>query len=270
MIVTVDTGGTKTLVAGFDRDKKPKHEHRFETPQNPQRYLDVLEQAIAISFDPKKIKAISVAVPGVVNDGIIDWCGHLPWKHLKIKKALEERFKKPVFVENDANLAGLAEANALTPVPHLSLYITVSTGIGTGITLNGKLAPELSGSEGGHMLIEYDGKLRTWESFASGRAIHETYGKYAFEIEDERIWHTIADNIARGLLTIIPMLQPSDVIIGGSIGTHYSHYSENVKKILHDTLPEHIIRPKLHKAAHPQEAVIYGCYHHAVNQLARK
>lgn len=270
MIVTVDTGGTKTLVAAFGKDGTPKHEHRFETPQNPHRYLDLLEQAIAISYDVKKIKAISVGVPGVVNDGVIEWCGHLPWKQFKLKKALEERFKKPVFIENDANLAGLGEVAALTHVPRLALYVTISTGIGTGIILSGRLAPELSASEGGHVLIEYDGRLRTWESFASGSAIKQTHGKYAFEIDDERTWELIAHNIARGLLTIIPLLQPDDIIIGGSIGTHYRRYHDTVKALLKERLPEHIVRPTLHKAAHPQEAVIYGCYHHAVHQLARR
>lgn len=267
MIVTVDTGGTKTLVAGFGRDKKPTHEHRFETPQNPQRYLDVLEQAIAISFDVKKVKAISVAVPGVVEDGVVMWCGHLPWHQFKLQKALQERFKKPVFIENDANLAGLAEANALPSLPRLALYVTISTGIGIGIVASGKLIPELSASEGGHIMLEFDGKLREWESFASGSAIHATFGKYAFEIKDERTWRKVASNISLGFLALIPALQPTDVIIGGSIGTHYMHYAETLKNILDDQLPGRIIRPKLHKARHPQEAVLYGCYHHAIHQL---
>lgn len=269
MIITVDTGGTKTLLAGFGADKKPKHEHRFETPQNPQRYLDVLEQAISISFDTKKMKAVSVAVPGVVGDGIVEWCGHLPWQQFKLQKALEQRFKVPVFIENDANLAGLAEANTLPHTPRLALYVTISTGIGTGIVASGKLIPELSASEGGHVMVEYDGRLREWESFASGSAIRQTFGKYAFEIKDERIWRKVAHNISLGLLAIVPALQPTDVIIGGSIGTHYGSYAETLKNILHDQLPAHIIRPILHKAAHPQEAVLYGCYHHAVHQLAR-
>src|SRR5690606_4805592 len=98
------------------------------------------------------------------------------------------------------------------------LYITVSTGIGMGLTVDGHIHPSLANSEPGHMMIEYEGRLRAWESFASGRSIVSTYGKFARDIHDPKIWRQIADKISRGLITIIPTIYPEIIIIGGSVG----------------------------------------------------
>lgn len=84
-------------------------------------------------------------------------------------------------------------------------------------------------SEGGHMLVEYDGRLREWESFASGRAIKATYGKYARDITSHHVWVQIADKISRGFLAMIPLVMPDVIIIGGSIGAYYDRYKEPLK-----------------------------------------
>lgn len=117
------------------------------------------------------------------------------------------------------------------------------------------------------MMIEFDGRVRSWESFASGRAIHDTYAKYAYEITNKKIWDKIAVNINRGLLSLVPSLEPDVVVIGGSIGTHFDRYNKTLMKLLDETLPVHIKRPKIVQAKHPEEAVIYGCYYYALQQI---
>jgi glucokinase len=195
------------------------------------------------------------------------WCGNLPWRDVKLGDALKPHYDCPILIENDANLAGLAEANALTPVPPLVLYLTVSTGIGSGIIVNGKLLPELSGSEAGHMLIWHNGRKYIWEDFASGSAIHKLYGKYAYDIESKAAWEDIAENIGRGLGVLIPALQPHTVVIGGSIGSHFDNYDKQLRDWLKQKLPENIRLPRILQAKHPQEAVIYGCYYYGVHNL---
>jgi glucokinase len=174
----------------------------------------------------------------------------------------------PIIIENDANLAGLAEARSLPTVPECCLYITISTGIGTGIIVNGTILPALADSEGGHVLVEYDGHMRTWESFASGRAIRQTYGTYAKDINDPIVWAHIADKISRGLLSIIPMLQPQVIVIGGSIGTFFDNYDNTLTQLLAERLPEHIALPDIVQASHPEHAVLYGCYYHGIDSLS--
>lgn len=271
MIVTIDTGGTKILITSFAKNGKPGESFRFPTPKNEDEYLATLTEHIHEHYDGKVIDAIVVGVPGVIRKNSIAWGGsNLPWTDFDIATPLRVAFSCPVWIENDANLAGLAEARLLKKTPPSALYVTISTGIGTGVILDGHIAAGLSASEGGHSLVEYDGRVMPWEDFASGQAIKRTYGKYARDISDKRVWNQIADKISRGFLALIPVLQPDVIIIGGSIGTYYERYGATLNKILEEHLPDHIDLPTIKQAAHPEEAVVYGCYYYGRDQLARR
>jgi predicted NBD/HSP70 family sugar kinase len=270
MLLAVDTGGTKTLVTGFDRSGKPTHEFRFETPKNPNEYLAELSEVIHKNFGGRIFDAVVVAIPGIVRDNVAVWCDNLAWENVDVAGYLQPLVNCPVWLANDAKLAGLAETRALATTPANSLYITVSTGIGTGIIINGQIMPALSISEGGHMLVEYDGIVTEWENFASGAAIKRDYGKFARDIHDKKIWREIADKISRGLLVLIPVLQPEVIIIGGSIGTYFERYEDALDKVLTKRLPSHIQLPAIRQAIHPEEAVLYGCYYYGSDQLATK
>jgi len=268
MLLAVDTGATKTLLTGFDRQGKSTTEIRFLTPKNPVEYIATLSEAIHDNFGGRVFDGLVIAVPGMVRNNIAIWCSNLGWENVDIVSQLKAVVSCPIWLENDANLAGLAETRSLKSIPPLSLYVTVSTGIGTGIIINGQVDPLLSVGEGGHMLLEYNGKLQEWESFASGRAIKATYGKYARDIHDKKTWQQIAEKISRGFLALIPAVQPEVVIIGGSIGTYFDQYEELLTSMLDAKLPPHILRPKIYQAAHPEEAVLYGCYYYGKDKLA--
>lgn len=270
MLLAVDTGGTKTLVTAFAHDGTPGEKYRFETPKSEQDYLATLIDLIHEHYDPKELDAVVIAMPGVVRDNVAVWCGNLGWKDFDVVSALRSFLKCPVWIENDANLAGLAETRALKKLPAQSLYVTISTGIGSGIIVGGNIVPELSASEAGHALVEYDGLVRQWEAFASGNAIKQTYGSYARDIHDRKIWAQIADKISRGFLVLIPILQPNVIIIGGSIGTYFDRYEKVLITVLRDHLPDHIDLPEIRQAAHPEEAVLYGCYYHGCDRLAHQ
>lgn len=271
MIVAVDTGGTKTLIRSFDRRGNPGHHLKFPTPHDEEEYVGSLIEAIHDNYVTKRVKidAIVIAIPGVVKNNVAVWCPHTGWTNFDFAPIIATAFECPVWLENDANLAGLAETRALPKIPDGSLYVTISTGIGTGIILDGKIAPGLAQSEGGHIRIEYDGRLRDWDSFASGKAIVSTYGKYARDIHDPRIWRQISDKICRGLVTIIPILQPDVIIIGGSIGTYFDRYDSFLRQHIKAHLPPHIDVPELRQAQRPEEAVVYGCYYYAQDKLTR-
>jgi glucokinase len=268
MLVAVDTGGTKTLVATFSRSGKILRDQRFPTPRDPQEYLELLGTTILELTEDKTIDAISVAIPGVTRGNVVVWCTNLSWFDFRVGTELKKRFKCPIFVENDANLAGLAETKALPKKFDNSLYITVSTGIGMGLIVDHKIHPALDIAEPEHMLLEYDGKLREWGSFASGRSIRKTYDSYARDIHDRHIWNQIADKISRGLLVLIPTINPDIIIIGGSIGTYFDRYEHALTKLLRERLYKHIVVPPIRQAVHPEEAVVYGCYYFAVDKLA--
>lgn len=270
MIVAIDTGGTKTLVCAFStKNGKMRTIARFPTPGEPTEYVRVLKQCIQANFTPEEVQVIVLALPGIVKEGVAVWCQNLGWSNFDVQHSLGDLLPGvPILVENDANLGGLSETRALNPVPLSSLYITVSTGIGSGFCTNGDIDKGLRLSEAGRMLVEYRHKVQPWEEFASGRAIVRVYRKMARDIKSVRIWNRIADRISRGFLAIIPLTQPEVIIIGGSIGTHFHKYSEQLRIILQRRLPAHIQLPKIVQAQHPEEAVVYGCYYYGKDYLA--
>jgi predicted NBD/HSP70 family sugar kinase len=269
MLVTVDTGGTKTLIARFAQDGSLGEVIKFPTPTKQSDYVDQLRETLQKNYGDEPVEAIVVALPGIIKEGVALWCENLGWKDFRAHQALTGVLgNTPILIENDANLAGLAETRILDPMPVSSLYVTISTGIGTGVITNGRIDPGLRYSEGGRSLVEFDGIVREWESFASGKAIYATYGKYARDITSVNTWRQIADRISRGFLAIVPMVQPDTIIIGGSIGTYFNHYGAQLEAILREKLPPHIACPRFRQAKHPQEAVIYGCYYYALDYLA--
>jgi len=271
MLVAVDTGATKTLVASFGSDGILDNQFKFSTPKDPNNYVEKLRSTIVQQYGDKTVEAVVVAVPGIVKDGIAIWCNNLKWTNFDVKSALDGVLgKTPIFIENDANLAGLSETRFLKTTPEQSLYVTISTGIGTGIITEGHINPALRLSEGGRALIEYDGIVREWESFASGKAIRKVYGEYARNITSKRAWDQIADRISRGFLAAIPILQPDVVIIGGSIGTYFDKFGQQLQGLLKEKLPPHIPCPTFKQAKYPELAVIYGCYYYALNNIVNK
>lgn len=268
MIVAVDTGGTKTLVASFLEDGSIGEQFKFPTPKTTDEYVSVLVGALREHFLGKPVDCLVIAMPGIVENGVAIWCNQLEWKNFDVATALHGVLGGvPILVEHDGNLGGLGEARQLDDIPPLVYYVTVSTGIGSGIITDGVINQALRHSEAGRTLVEYNGKVREWETFASGKAIKTAYKKYAKDITSVRTWQQIADRISRGLLATIPVLQPDVIILGGSMGTFYDKYAKDLRTILKKHLPPHIPAPVISKAKHPELAVIYGCYYYALDTL---
>lgn len=265
MLVTVDTGGTKTLIASFNQDGTLGASHRFPTPHNQQEYVATLRQTLREQFTAEAVDAIVVALPGRIDTTQkLVLARNLEWRDFDLQSELAQDFACPILIENDANLAGLAAARQLPESVRTCLYVTISTGIGTGLIVHGKIDDDFRQSEGGQIVLEHNGSLKRWENFASGRAIHETYGRYASDITDEETWKTIASDISRGFLALLPTLRPDAVVIGGSIGTYFDRYNHFLVDELAAQL--HYV-PPITAAIHPEEAVIYGCYYYALDTL---
>lgn len=269
MIVAVDTGGTKTAIASFSGAGEIIDSTKFNTPKDTDEYIKLVSQAIIDLSKNNAIEAIGIALPGIIEDNVALWCKNLGWSNFDAVSRLRRYFPHtPIFIENDANLAGLSESTLQRLESKRVLYLTISTGVGTGFAQNGQIVPFLRLSEGGQMLVNSQGTLQKWCEIASGRAIYNKYGKLGCEIKDTEIWREISENIAVGLYAIIPLTQPDVIIFGGSVGVYTSKFSGILADLLDDNLPPYIIRPKLIQAAHPQQAVLYGGYQYAVNCLA--
>jgi glucokinase len=260
MILGIDIGGTKTLVASFSDKGTVISEKRFITPK---KYTDFIKELTArlVDLNTTFTKAV-VAAPGKVIRpiGDVEAFGNLSWNNVHLARDIEKIIHCPVKVENDANLAGLSEAHLLDKIPHRVLYVTISTGIGTGIITDGVIDPDFVDSEGGQMLFEHDNKLLSWEDFASGKAIVAKYGKKASEINDPKIWEEISMWFAIGLVNLTSVLDPDIIIIGGGVGTHFKKYEFMLKKHIKKLTPPVVDIVPVIEAKDPENAVINGCF----------
>lgn len=268
MIVAVDTGGTKTLITSFNKNGEASEFIKFPTPKNYNEYINILKDTLAKNYGHKIVQAIVIAIAGTIDKDKVRWCPSLKWENINIINDLHGILDSAqILVENDAKIAGIAASRQLRPIPKSLFYVTIGTGIGTAMIVNGKIDQGMIRSEGGHMLLEFDGIVTDWERFASGRAIYETFGKYARDITDDKIWYQIAKRISRGLLAAIPLIQPDVISIGGGIGTYLDKYINHLIEILKTNLPSHIDLPKIVKPEHAEETVIYGCYYYAIDSI---
>lgn len=264
MIITIDTGGTKTLIGRFTDDGTLRDNVRFATPKDVAEYINFVSSHVSEIAGQEVITDISIGLPGVIKDGTAVYCINLGWENVPIRDLLLERFPGArVLIENDANLAGLASMRRIEPRPCCGLYVSIGTGIGTSIILNGELHDGLKDCEGGHMQVTYRSKTDSWENIASGRAINEQFGERAEDLPAEA-WPEVAERLAVGLQTLVAALQPKIIVIGGGIGRYTNMFAPALSGLISESLPSFITCPPIIGAPYPEEAVLYGCYDNCI------
>jgi glucokinase len=264
MYLGVDIGGTKTLLAVLNNDGEIVEKIKFLTPKKYELFVLELRHFLA-NLKHHDFKAAGVAAPGLIDrhNGRVIVLPNLPsWgRYVPIARDVERIAKCPVVIENDANLAALSEAQ-LHPEIDKVLYVTVSTGIGTGVVYRRQLDPAMIDGEGGHIKLPYKGRLETWEKFASGKAIYNHLGKRVVDImpDDHKAWDYIVKNLSLGLFENIVVVQPDLVIIGGGVGAYLERFGEKLMEALKKYELPLVTIPPIIKARRPEEAVVFGCY----------
>jgi predicted NBD/HSP70 family sugar kinase len=262
MYLGVDIGGTKTLVATLDDNGVILEQQRFLTPQDYQEFLAETKNALS-TLDNKDYKAGAVAVPAPAIDRLNRRAlrfGNLAWSQVNIGQDIEDMVRCPILIENDAKLAALSEYMLLKDKYSKVLYVTISTGIGYASVVDGVIDIYTGDGGGRTIMLQHDGKPTSWETYASGHAIVERYGKMAKEIEDEETWQHIVNDLSDGMALLIGVFQPQVIVFGGSVGNYFSKFGNLLKEslIAYNIPLENF--PDLVQAARPDEAVIYGCY----------
>ena len=178
VIIAVDLGGTRIRAARLNHSLEI--EKREETLTETERGLDyTLERFKAMvravwPTDGSTVTGIGVSSPGPLNPmtGVIIAPPNLKgWHNVPLGNILQQTFGVPVYVGNDANVAALAETvmGAAQGCRHV-IYITVSTGIGGGVLIDGKmlLGKTGAGAECGHIIIQSSPKPARLEEETSG------------------------------------------------------------------------------------------------------
>lgn len=189
-VIGVDLGGTKLLGGVVDRGLAVRARLVQDLPTPPERdgeavyglLIELIERLREAT--PLAVSGVGIGVPGLLDREreVVRHAVHLPWRELPLKVRLSERLGLPVFLDNDANLALLGEweAGAARGAQDV-VMLTVGTGIGGALLLDGKLYRGADGAAGelGHMVVETDGppcgsgcpNHGCLESVASGTAL---------------------------------------------------------------------------------------------------
>ena len=188
LAIGIDIGGTKVAGGVVDVDGAITHRSRRDTPHRSKRpavvedtIVDVIDELIQI-VGPETVAAVGIGAAGFVaaDRATVVFAPHLSWRHEPLQEALQKRVAVPIFVDNDANAAVWAEwkFGAAQGETHV-MMITLGTGIGGGILINGQVQRGRYGIAGefGHMQVVPGGhrcecgNRGCWEQYASGNAL---------------------------------------------------------------------------------------------------
>ena len=262
--IGVDLGGTNIAVGLIDLDGKVilhKKSVKTRAPRPCEEISqDIKDVCLTLckwqGIELSDVEWIGIATPGIVRNGVVIDAFNLGWKNEKFGEIVTGLTGRPTFVANDANAAAYAEAKWGCGVGENSLIaVTLGTGIGGGIILDGKIWEGFNGfaAELGHMVIDVNGRQCTCglrgclEAYCSASAlVHETKrmmrlypdsllwevtdgdinkvdGRTAFtalakgDSAAHHVIHDFVNYLAIGIANIINVFQPSVVCVGGGI-----------------------------------------------------
>jgi len=200
-VIGVDLGGTKMLLGVLDGDSNVLWESReSSTGQTEDELVELLVREIEKAREKRPdIEAVGLGIPATIRhaDGVAVSAVNLPLENLPVRDLVGGRTGLPVFVDNDANMAALAESlyGAARGARH-AVVLTIGTGIGGGLILGGEVYRGASGAgaELGHTVIEIEGPACQGncpghgcvETFASGTALGRE-GRAAAEREPDSV-----------------------------------------------------------------------------------
>ncbi len=225
LIGAIDIGGTKVAIGLVTLDGQIENRRNIRTDSLPDgaAALDAIESKLneCLREASTPISSIGIGCTGPVDpiSGVVGKVANLPgWQGLKLVDELAKRFSVPVAMENDADAAALAEATWGSGIGvDRFLYVTLSTGIGTGFLQQGQVYRGVDGAhpEMGHHTIDpsgpkcYCGASGCWESLASGNAIREWY------LENDHSHRFTADSFSAE--TICELNRAGDALAGKAI-----------------------------------------------------
>ena len=296
-VVGVDVGGTNIKLGVVGPSGKVIVRNSFATKPFASSRIKLITalaseieaSIITAGLTKHQIAGVGIGLPGLVDyeKGFVRFLPNIPgWRGVHLKSILQKKIKLPVYVDNDVKIITLAESKfgAGKGVKNL-VCMTLGTGVGAGLILNGQLyrGEDNSAGELGHMpLNEYGpkcncGGIGCFETYVGNRALFalasKVMGKSGMTTEDMfalaqkgnkkalLFWKMAAAHIGNGLVGVVNLLNPRLIIIGGGVS--------NNEKYLFKTIAETIrLRAmslqgsafKIKRAKFKDDAGIIGAY----------
>ncbi|WP_417898722.1 ROK family protein [Bacillus haimaensis] len=284
-ILTIDIGGTFTKLACMSTCGNLMEKEETDTPKLFCDFLQLVQRYHEKYKNIHHIVGIAISSPGSVTEsGDVLGYSSVPFIHEhNLKVLLEQHYALPVFMENDANCAALAEMwnGAATEVDTYAC-IVCGTGIGGALVINKKLhkGANLHGGEFGYAILDHDRKTEsyhTWSELGSSSAItrrmkdeapfYENWtGPLVFEQAKkshdaaagsiDTFFHTLA----LGIFNIQYILDPEKILIGGGVTRQPAFMKELTVRLdeIYTAKPFAAIRPSISICHYQDQAQLYG------------
>jgi predicted NBD/HSP70 family sugar kinase len=229
--LALDIGGTKTAAASADACLKIQRRLREPTPPGLAEGLEMLHRMIAELSGGRKVEAIAASAGGPLDwrSGVVSPLHQAAWRDVPLRAIMEERWGCPFFVDVDTNLAALGEYRAVAGQVGSLLYLTLSTGMGGGWIVDGRIYRGMGGShpEVGHQAVPFRcahpervvcacGAPGCLEALVSGRGIARIYGHPAERLSEPE-WAEVGYNLGQGLRNLATILMPDEIVLGGGV-----------------------------------------------------
>lgn len=316
LIAVVDLGATKIL-SGIAttrgqilvREKLPTRKENGPEDIMERICRSVRELAQLCGDYETQIARVVVASPGPLTypEGVVVDSPNLDWTRVFLKDELSKRLAKSVIVDKDSNLAALGEYHfGRQARPRSLLYITVSTGIGGGIILDGQIWRGQNGGAGeiGHMVVEPRGRMCNCgrrgclEAMASGSAIkavadelrqkgkgmgivaagNAKNGFAAFEVaaaarqgdaEAQSIVNRVVEYLGRGIANLVNIFNPELVVLGGGVAQGWRDLilADLTHYVKKEAFALNTRELKIEITELGEDIVLYGCIAAALHKL---
>lgn len=231
LFIALDIGGTKIMAAAADISGTILERLREPTPADLTDGLDCLHQMITRLSRRRKIIAIGAAIGGPLDweQGVVSPLHQPAWRQVPLKAIMTEKWHCPFYVDVDTNIAALGEYYFGENRVSRLLYLTLSTGMGGGLLVQGKIYRGRAGvhPEFGHQAIPWRcrfpqriacecGAPDCLEALISGNGIRRIYNKPAENLSEDE-WAEVAFNLGQGLRNLAVLHAPDEIILGGGI-----------------------------------------------------
>jgi glucokinase len=269
MTIGVDLGGTNIRAGIREDDLIIRREQVSLTDKDSLE--STLSQLIRLikPLVSSKIKGIGVAAPSIVDNvnGIVYNVVNIPsWKEVALKDILEKEFDIPTRIDNDANCFVLGELmHGKAKGLHQVVGITLGTGVGAGVIINGKI---LSGNNGGAGEVGYLNYLdKDFEFYCGSFFFEEMHNTSAYEVSQKakagnkeaiRIWEEYGVHIGNLIKSVVYAYDPEAIIFGGSISNAFSLFESAMRKNISENFhfPGSINKLKIMQSENPNSTLL--------------
>lgn len=304
--IGIDLGGTNISAGIVDENGNILIKNSTPT-MNGRDALEIIDDMVGLCtklmeelrLNVKDIEAIGVGMPGTMDKvkGVSIYANNLNFNNVNVVEEMKKRIDLPCYIENDANCAAIGENVCGVAYGSSNLiYITIGTGLGAGIIINGKVFDGSfgGGGEAGHMVIVAEGEECTcgrkgcWEAYASASALRREGRIAAAKYPNSKIYDLVDGNIklidaktvfdaadlgdevansiinmyikylAIGIVNLVNIFQPEAIIIGGGVCAQGDKVIKPLIEILNDRVYGGVLKTKICIATLGNDAGIVG------------